>query len=96
MDGYLEKNICLWIIKLKNKKERETMDEIIQAHIKNYRTQHHVNVIAHDNNMEDMMEFLYNAPFRPSTSTLLRAVKNCELATIICITVNNTHTFLPN
>ena len=74
MDGYKENNTLLWKFKLKNYMVQETMDGLIQSHIINYVTYHHINMTIPDNNMEEMMDFLQKAIFVSYTSTLYRSV----------------------
>ena len=75
---------------MNNEKVKDTMDELIQSHIINYRTYNHVNVIFHDNNLEYIMKFLHKA-----LSYLLRSVKCFHIVTMPVVNVNDIHKYFP-
>jgi hypothetical protein len=93
MDGYREPSTRLWRLHL-NQNE-PSIDKLIQnaQHKDGYA--HHVNALIPEGTAADVIQFLHKALLSPSTSTLLKAIKNNQLTTWPGMTTENVIKHLP-
>jgi hypothetical protein len=93
MDGYREPSTRLWRLRLNQ--EEPSLDQLIKNTRHEGGEANHVNALLPEGTAADVEKFLHQALFSPSTSTLLKAIKNNQLTTWPGLTSENVLKHLP-